>query len=122
MKKIFLCLAVIALSFALTFSALAVGGSTADVVALAPGPAVSLPTTADLALDDAWAILGAAFALLGAAVTLASLIAPFTKTTTDDRVLRALKNILDRLSLLPVGLLRPGNAGSGSNGVRPVNR
>lgn len=62
---------------------------------------MDLLSTLIYSLPDPWgAIVIATMALLGAIVTFASVIVPFTKTKTDDRIVSKLKSVLDRFSLL----------------------
>lgn len=52
------------------------------------------------ALPEPWGgILLAFLVFLGALVTFASAIVPFTKTTTDDKVVAKLKSVFDRFSV-----------------------
>jgi hypothetical protein len=108
MKRAIFCLVVFAASFALNFAALSAFGNVPaePAVGIWAGTTAAAASAVPPAALDLWELVDAALTLLGAAVVLASLVAPFTATTTDDRIVAVLKSLLARLSLVQLGALR----------------
>jgi hypothetical protein len=76
-----------------------------------------LPPAAQDWIAIAGAVLAGILTILGGVVAIASVVAPLTRSRADDIWAAKAKALLDRLSVLPLGLFR-----SRTTGIRPVEK